>query len=50
VNPTDAGGQFVDRGPQYRSAIFYHNEEQKAAAEKSREENENDYNPRKEQS
>jgi len=37
VDPTDAGGQFVDRGPQYRSAIFYHNEEQKAAAEKSRE-------------
>ena len=37
VDPTDAGGQFVDRGPQYRSAIFYHNEDQKAAAEQSRE-------------
>ena len=37
VDPTDAGGQFVDRGRQYRSAIFYHNEEQKAAAEKSKE-------------
>ncbi len=36
VNPTDAGGQFVDRGPQYRSAIFYHNDEQKALAEKSK--------------
>jgi len=36
VNPTDAGGQFVDRGPQYRSAIFYHDEEQKALAEKSK--------------
>ncbi|NNL76963.1 MAG: peptide-methionine (S)-S-oxide reductase MsrA, partial [Desulfobacterales bacterium] len=24
INPTDPGGQFVDRGPQYRSAIFYH--------------------------
>jgi peptide methionine sulfoxide reductase msrA/msrB len=36
INPTDAGGQFVDRGPQYRSAIFYHNEEQKKLAEKSR--------------
>jgi len=36
VNPTDAGGQFVDRGPQYRSAIFYHNEEQKALAERSK--------------
>lgn len=29
IDPTDPGGQFVDRGPQYRSAIFYHNEEQK---------------------
>jgi len=38
VDPTDPGGQFVDRGPQYRSAIFYHNEAQKAAAEKSKEE------------
>jgi peptide methionine sulfoxide reductase msrA/msrB len=36
VNPTDAGGQFVDRGPQYRSAIFYHDEEQKALAAKSK--------------
>jgi peptide methionine sulfoxide reductase msrA/msrB len=37
VDPTDAGGQFVDRGPQYRSAIFYHDEEQKRLAEKSKE-------------
>ncbi len=37
IDPTDAGGQFVDRGPHYRSAIFYENEEQKAAAEKSKE-------------
>jgi peptide methionine sulfoxide reductase msrA/msrB len=36
VNPTDAGGQFVDRGPQYRSAIFYHSDEQKVLAEKSK--------------
>ncbi len=36
VNPTDAGGQFVDRGPQYRSAIFYHDDEQKTLAEKSK--------------
>lgn len=36
INPTDPGGQFADRGPQYRSAIFYHNEEQKELAEKSR--------------
>ena len=38
VDPTDPGGQFVDRGPQYRSAIFYHNEEQKQMAEESRSE------------
>ena len=38
IDPTDPGGQFGDRGPQYRSAIFYHDEEQKRLAEKSREE------------
>jgi len=37
VDPTDAGGQFVDRGSQYRSVIFYHDEEQKRLAEKSKE-------------
>lgn len=36
VNPTDPGGQFVDRGPQYRSAIFYTDEAQKRLAETSR--------------
>jgi peptide methionine sulfoxide reductase msrA/msrB len=36
VEPTDAGGQFVDRGEQYSTAIFYHDEEQKRAAEQSR--------------
>jgi peptide methionine sulfoxide reductase msrA/msrB len=36
VNPTDAGGQFLDRGPQYRSVIFYRNEEQKHLAEESK--------------
>lgn len=36
IDPTDAGGQFVDRGLQYRSGIFYHNEEQKRLAEKSK--------------
>ncbi len=34
IDPTDAGGQFADRGPGYRSAIFYHNDEQKKLAEK----------------
>ncbi len=27
IDPTDADGQFVDRGKQYRTAIFYHNDE-----------------------
>lgn len=36
VDPTDAGGQFVDRGYQYTSAIFYHTPAQQAAAEESR--------------
>jgi len=37
INPTDGGGQFVDRGSQYRSVIFYHDEEQKRVAEESKE-------------
>ncbi len=37
IDPTDPGGQFFDRGPQYRTAIFYHDGEQKRAAEKSKE-------------
>jgi methionine-S-sulfoxide reductase len=36
IDPTDPGGQFVDRGAQYRSAIFYQNDEQKGLAEKSK--------------
>lgn len=36
IDPTDAEGSFVDRGEQYRSAIFYHNEEQKHLAEESK--------------
>ena len=36
IDPTDGGGSFVDRGPQYRSAVFYHNKMQKQAAEKSK--------------
>ncbi len=35
VNPTDPGGQFVDRGSQYRTAIFYHDAEQLRLAEAS---------------
>jgi peptide methionine sulfoxide reductase msrA/msrB len=36
IDPTDSGGQFVDRGSQYRSVIFYHDEEQKRLAERSK--------------
>jgi peptide methionine sulfoxide reductase msrA/msrB len=36
VDPTDAGGQFVDRGDQYRSAIFYADEAQRQVAEDSK--------------
>jgi peptide-methionine (S)-S-oxide reductase len=36
VDPTDGGGQFCDRGSQYRTAIFYHDDEQKRLAERSR--------------
>ena len=38
VDPTDAEGQFVDRGSPYTSAIFYHSEEQKKLAEISKKE------------
>lgn len=36
IDPTDGGGQFVDRGKAYSSAIFYHDEEQRRQAEESR--------------
>ena len=36
VDPFDKGGQFCDRGDQYRPAIFYHNDEQKRLAEESK--------------
>ena len=38
VIPTDGGGQFVDRGSQYRSAIFYANEQERQLAEASKKE------------
>ena len=38
IDPTDAGGQFVDKGSQYKSVIFYHNEEQRNLAEESKRE------------
>jgi peptide methionine sulfoxide reductase msrA/msrB len=36
IDPTDDGGQFVDRGTQYRSVVFVHDEAQRAAAEASK--------------
>ncbi len=36
VNPTDPGGQFVDRGESYKTAIFYVGETQKVLAEDSK--------------
>ncbi|AZB43238.1 peptide-methionine (S)-S-oxide reductase [Bacillus sp. FJAT-42376] len=36
IDPTDAGGQFFDRGESYKTAVFYHNEEQKNLAEQSK--------------
>lgn len=38
IDPTDGGGQFNDRGESYRPAIFYHSEEQRVAAERSKQE------------
>lgn len=38
IDPTQEGGQFADRGSQYRTAIFYQSEEQRAEAEASRRE------------
>ena len=38
INPTDPYGQFVDKGSQYRTSIFYHDEKQKELAEKSKKE------------
>lgn len=34
IDPTDTGGQFHDRGESYKTAVFYHNENQKSIAEK----------------
>ena len=38
VDPTDPDGQFVDRGSQYRTAIFFHSEHQRELAESSKRE------------
>jgi peptide methionine sulfoxide reductase msrA/msrB len=41
IDPTDAGGQFNDRGASYKTAIFYHSEVQREQAEASKSELEN---------
>lgn len=41
IDPTDPTGQFADQGSQYQTAIFYHDNEQRVLAEKSKEELQN---------
>jgi peptide methionine sulfoxide reductase msrA/msrB len=41
IDPTDSGGQFADRGNQYTTAIYYHNQSQKEAALESKKNLEN---------
>ena len=41
IDPTDSDGQFADRGTQYRTAIFYHDDEQKIIAQQSKSELQN---------
>lgn len=36
IDPTDDGGQYVDRGAQYRPVIYVHNDEQRNVAEESK--------------
>ena len=36
IDPTTVDRQFADRGSQYRTAIFYHNDEQRQIAERSK--------------
>jgi len=35
IDPTDDGGQFCDRGPAYKTALFYNGADQRAAAEQA---------------
>lgn len=37
IDPTQEDGQFADRGGHYKTAIFYHSESQREAAERSKE-------------
>jgi peptide-methionine (S)-S-oxide reductase len=42
IDPLDAGGQFCDRGDQYRTGIFVHDDEQRRLAEASKQALEDD--------
>jgi peptide methionine sulfoxide reductase msrA/msrB len=37
INPTDTQGQFADKGYQYTTAVYYHDDEQKKVAEDAKE-------------
>ena len=37
IDPTDPRGQFADKGSQYRTAVFYHDDTQKRLAQESKE-------------
>ncbi len=41
IDPTDDSGQFTDKGSQYKTTVFYRNEEEKKIAEESKQELEN---------
>jgi len=43
IDPFDDGGQFCDRGNQYRSEVYYHDDEQKRLAESTKRELEEDF-------
>jgi peptide-methionine (S)-S-oxide reductase len=36
IDPLDGGGQFCDRGPQYRAGVFYQSEDERRLAEDSK--------------
>jgi len=44
IDPFDEEGQFVDKGSQYKTAIFYHNEEQKKLANESKKDLQKQFN------
>lgn len=41
IDPTDDGGQFADRGFQYTTAIYYHDDQQRSVAERMKQELDN---------